>query len=232
MRLRLSPTRALLLTGTALALVVSACGSDSTSSSTTAAEAATTTPVAAQQPTRLGATGTVGRGGGMQEAITAFTACLGEHGVTVPDVDASRAVGATAAASRRTGGSMPAARPTGELPGQRHATAASPAADAAGNGGNFNPVDMIVQRLGLDTSDATVKAAVDACTLDAHRGDAHRGTGGGDDDHHRLTSPSLGRATMADGVRRRAPGAREPLHRAAAHSQGGGELGPSGRRGA
>ena len=157
MRLPLSPTRGLLLTGAALALVVSACGSDAKSTSITAEEAATTTTVAAQQPTGSAPQGG-GRGAGMQEAITAFTAGLGEHGVTVPDVSfPSRGDGGQPPFN----GSRPANAPDGSLPANR-----TPGSfPGRGNGGgNFDPVAMIVERLGLDTSDATVKAAVDACS--------------------------------------------------------------------
>jgi len=156
-RLPLSPTRGLLLTGAALALVVSACGSDSKTASITTEQAATTTTVAAQQPT--GSTPEGGRrGAGMQEAITAFTACLGEHGVTVPDVSFP---------SRGDGGQPPfnGSRPANAPDGSLLANGTPGTFPGRGNGGgNFDPVAMIVQRLGLDTSDATVEAAVDACS--------------------------------------------------------------------
>ncbi len=68
--------------------------------------------------------------------------------------------GGTGGTGQRTpgGGSRPAGAPTGSFPRRPNGTGTG-----TGTGG-FDPTTMILQRLGLDTSDPTVKAAVDACT--------------------------------------------------------------------
>ena len=73
---------------------------------------------------------------------------------------------------------MPAGAPTGSFPANGTRGSVPGGGRGQGNGGNFNPVDMIVQRIGLDTSDASVKAAVDACSSSLTSAMPNRGTGG------------------------------------------------------
>jgi hypothetical protein len=149
-----------LLGSAALVLLVSACGSTASPTAQTSSQpSSSSAPATTQQPATDGSTPQGGgRGGQMQEAITAFTACLSEHGVTVPDISVPEGRGD---GQPPFDGSRPATRPDGSVP-----AGATPGSFPRRNGGGagFDPVQMIVQRLGLDTSDATVEAAVDACS--------------------------------------------------------------------
>jgi hypothetical protein len=164
-----------LLGSAALVLLVSACGSTGSPSARTSSEpSSSSAPATTQQPATDGSTpapastdqpatdGSApqvgGRGGQMHEVITAFTACLGEHGVTVPDISIPEGRGN---GQPPFDGSRPGTRPDGSVP-----AGATPGSFPRRNGGGagFDPGQMIVRRLGLDTSDATVEAAVAACS--------------------------------------------------------------------
>ncbi|MFT3851828.1 MAG: hypothetical protein QM733_03680 [Ilumatobacteraceae bacterium] len=119
----------------------------------------------------------------MQEAITAFTDCLEQHGISVPDVSTptGRGNGSLPAGSIPADGQGPRAGeggppadgsfPTNGGGGNGGANGGGANGNGGGNGGGggngnggANFTTMIVERLGLDTSDATVKTAVDACS--------------------------------------------------------------------
>ncbi|MCU1501916.1 MAG: hypothetical protein JWM12_1270 [Ilumatobacteraceae bacterium] len=175
MRVRTSSRLTLAALGTTLLLAVSACGSSgSTSSAATVAPA--TTPIVAPSattpssgtgtPSGPDATGSAPAGGGapggaransaeLQAAANAFTACLREQGVDVQDITMG---------AGPTGGSAPTGA-NGSRPARAPGSAPNGSFPGRGNGGGgFNAVDLIVRQLGLDTSDATVSAAVNACT--------------------------------------------------------------------
>lgn len=178
MVLRLSPRAMLAAVGVSLVVIASACGSSGSASTTSAAAPATTTATTAASTGGAGAPagqsgGRGGRGGQGGGAFTAFTDCLSQRGVSVPDVSLAGGNGgppADGSFPRRGGNGGPPASgsfPGGSVPGGGVPNGSFPA-NGQGGGGGFDPTTMILRRLGLDASDATVKAAADACssTLD------------------------------------------------------------------
>jgi hypothetical protein len=109
-----------------------------------------------------GAAGT-GRGfdpQAMQSAVNDFTACLREQGLEVKDI--------TIGANRPRGSTPEGTRPSGEQPRPSFPRGSVPPDGEGQQGGRhpggFNFTDRILQQLGLDTSDAKVTKAVDACS--------------------------------------------------------------------
>ncbi len=109
----------------------------------------------------VGFGGAGGTGGpdrdGIQNALTDFTACLRDNGQDVDDITFGGPGGGQAGAGGRSGagggqvggfgGPPPSGAPNGGGPG----------------GQGFNPVDRMIEQLGLDESDPAVVKALEAC---------------------------------------------------------------------
>jgi hypothetical protein len=165
---------------TAAVVALAACGgggSDASASggTTTTAAAGNATPPDGSRPASGGF-------GGMQ----AFTQCLTDQGLDVQEQQPSGQGGPPADGSRPDfggdgsrpdfpadgslpgppDGSLPAPPDGGSLP-QPPADGSRPQGRPGGGGANVDPSQMaqfLAQRLGLDTSDPTVAAAIDTCS--------------------------------------------------------------------
>jgi hypothetical protein len=116
----------------------------------------------------------------IQAALTSFTSCLRDQGLNVDDITFGAGPGGDRGGPPNSsdGSQTGPGNGTGAGNGPGGGFQGGPPPDAAGgNGQGFDPTARIIERLGLDESDPTVKAAVDACssTLDgafAGRGQA------------------------------------------------------------
>jgi hypothetical protein len=159
----------------ALTLVLAACGGSSSGSSSSPTSRARP-PVSAGEGTSPGSNGSAPTGGNgqgsgrgfdpqaLQSAVNDFTACLRNQGLAVNDITigANRPQG-----SAPDGGEQPPRSfPNGSRPSGSRPTGSFPPGSngqGAGRPGGFNFTNRILQQLGLDTSDANVAKAVDAC---------------------------------------------------------------------
>ena len=104
-----------------------------------------------------------------QEAMLAFTACLRKQGLDVQDVDFSGPGGArpgTPPGGAGTSGSVGAQVPAGASGSSGSSGAGAPGGPQGGPGpmSEADRTTRLAQRLGLDSSDAKVTAAFDACS--------------------------------------------------------------------
>jgi hypothetical protein len=96
----------------------------------------------------------------IQDSFNNFTACLRDQGLDVDDIDFTAGPGGDGQGGPPADGSIPTP-PAGGGGGFQ----GGPPPDGAGPGtGGFDPTARILERLRLDTTDATVTAAVDACS--------------------------------------------------------------------
>ncbi len=151
----------------ALTLTLAACGGGGSGSASASGNEGAN---ASNPPASNGGSPSGGGGRGfdpqaMQTAVNAFTACLRGQGLDVKDITfgANRPRGSTA------GGRHAVRRATAEeLPERQASRGASTPPNGEGQQGTRGPggfdfTNRIVQQLGLDTSDAKVTKAVDAC---------------------------------------------------------------------
>jgi len=113
-----------------------------------------------------------GRGGGgfdrtaIQDGLNQFTACLRDQGLTVDDITLPERGQGGPPSSTAGGGSGAASGPAGGPPGSDGGgfNGGPPGSRPAGGGGaDFDPTARFVERLGLDTTDPTVSAAIATC---------------------------------------------------------------------
>lgn len=111
-----------------------------------------------------------GPGGGfdrdaIQTAMTDFTACLRDQGLDVDDI--SFGGGPGDGGGQAPDGSVPTpgdgSLPPGGFGGGPNGTPPEGGGDGAPGGEGFDPTSRLIEQLGLDESDPTVAAALDAC---------------------------------------------------------------------
>jgi hypothetical protein len=99
---------------------------------------------------------------GIQTAFNDFTSCLRDEGLEVDDIDFT----AGAAGGPPPNGSAPGGN-VGQPPSSDGGFQGPPPSDGGAgrpNGAGFDPTARIIERLGLDTTDPKVSAAVDTCS--------------------------------------------------------------------
>ncbi|MEO8264672.1 MAG: hypothetical protein ABI706_04085 [Ilumatobacteraceae bacterium] len=102
----------------------------------------------------------------IQNSLNDFTACLRDDGLQVDDITFGPPGGANGAPGGATNGSVPAgANGQGGGFGGPPPGGSIPANGAPGGpgGAGFDPTARLIERLGLDDTDPTVKAALDKC---------------------------------------------------------------------
>jgi hypothetical protein len=100
---------------------------------------------------------------GIQESLNNFTACLRDQGLEVDDVAFGAGPGGGGQGGPPADGSLPTPpQGGGGFPGGAPPDGSFPAGGPGGEG--FDPTARIIERLGLDTTDPAVTAAVDACS--------------------------------------------------------------------
>jgi hypothetical protein len=97
----------------------------------------------------------------IQTAFNDFTSCLRDQGLEVDDIDFATGPGGGAPPG---GGSAPDVN--GQPPTSDGGFQGPPPSDGGGgpDGAGFDPTARIIEQLGLDATDPTVSAAVDACS--------------------------------------------------------------------
>ncbi|MCU1364423.1 MAG: hypothetical protein JWN39_62 [Ilumatobacteraceae bacterium] len=110
----------------------------------------------------------------IQTSLNDFTACLRDKGLDVDDItfgngqgraNGGGGFGGPPGTGGATGGSVPAGATPGDGSTPPGGGFGGPPGTGGGNGGGagFDPSARIIERLGLDATDPTVKTAIDAC---------------------------------------------------------------------